>query len=118
MCVCRKKISSWVKAADSRSHKGGSGPGVVVIQEWWGLVDHIRDVCDRLAAEGFVALAPDLYGGRTTHDADEAAQLARDVDDFLKRKKLQPGYRLVERTFAGNADAFGGIFEKLLADCP
>jgi len=33
-------------------------PGVVVIQEWWGLVDHIRDVCDRLAREGFVALAP------------------------------------------------------------
>lgn len=53
----------------------GSGPGVVVIQEWWGLTDHIADVTDRLAAEGFVALAPDLYGGRTTHDADEAGQL-------------------------------------------
>jgi carboxymethylenebutenolidase len=53
----------------------GSGPGVIVIQEWWGLTDHIADVTDRLAAEGFVALAPDLYGGRTTHDADEAGQL-------------------------------------------
>jgi carboxymethylenebutenolidase len=41
------------------------GPAVIVIQEWWGLVDHIRDVCDRFAAEGFVALAPDLYHGRT-----------------------------------------------------
>lgn len=54
---------------------GGSGPGVIVIQEWWGLTDHIVDVTDRLAAEGFVALAPDLFGGRTTHDADEAGEL-------------------------------------------
>jgi len=53
----------------------GSGPGVIVLQEWWGLTDHIADVADRLAAEGFVALAPDLYGGRTTHDADEAGEL-------------------------------------------
>jgi carboxymethylenebutenolidase len=55
--------------------EGGSGPGVIVIQEWWGLVDHIRDVADRLAAEGFVALAPDLYGGRITHDGKEAAEM-------------------------------------------
>jgi carboxymethylenebutenolidase len=54
---------------------GGSGPGVIVIQEWWGLTDHIVDVTNRLAAEGFVALAPDLFGGRTTHDADEAGEL-------------------------------------------
>jgi len=53
----------------------GSGPGVLVIQEWWGLTDHIADVTDRLAAQGFVALAPDLYGGRTTHDAEEAGAL-------------------------------------------
>jgi carboxymethylenebutenolidase len=53
----------------------GTGPGVLVIQEWWGLTDHIADVTDRLAAEGFVALAPDLYGGRTTHDADEAGAM-------------------------------------------
>ena len=41
----------------------GSGPGVIVIQEWWGLVPHIKDVCDRFAAAGFTALAPDLYHG-------------------------------------------------------
>jgi carboxymethylenebutenolidase len=54
---------------------GGSGPGVVVIQEWWGLTSHISGVVDRLAADGFVALAPDLFGGATTHDSEEAAQL-------------------------------------------
>jgi carboxymethylenebutenolidase len=46
-----------------------------VIQEWWGLDDHIADITDRLAAEGFVALAPDLYGGKVAHDADEAGEM-------------------------------------------
>ena len=53
---------------------GEHGAGIVVIQEWWGLVDHIKDVCDRFAAEGFVALAPDLYHGRHTREPDEAAK--------------------------------------------
>jgi carboxymethylenebutenolidase len=58
----------------------GGGPGVVVIQEWWGLVDHIRDVCDRLAREGFVALAPDLYRGEAAGDPGEAERLMMDLD--------------------------------------
>jgi carboxymethylenebutenolidase len=52
----------------------GAGIGLVVIQEWWGLVPHITDVCDRFAAEGFTALAPDLYHGRTTTEPDEAGK--------------------------------------------
>jgi carboxymethylenebutenolidase len=52
----------------------GSGPGVVVLQEWWGLDDHVRSVCDRLAADGFVALAPDLYHGETASEPDAAQQ--------------------------------------------
>jgi carboxymethylenebutenolidase len=52
----------------------GSGPAVVVIQEWWGLVPHIKNVCDRFAAEGFVALAPDLYRGKTVSEPDEAGK--------------------------------------------
>jgi carboxymethylenebutenolidase len=67
----------------------GRGPGVLVLSEWWGLVDHIRDVCDRFARDGFVALAPDLYHGERTSDPDEAGRLmmnlalpraARDLD--------------------------------------
>src|SRR3712207_8310701 len=57
----------------------GSGPAVIVIQEWWGLTDHIADVTDRLAAEGFVALAPDLFGGRTTHEAEAAGRLMSEL---------------------------------------
>jgi carboxymethylenebutenolidase len=52
----------------------GSGPGTIVLQEWWGLEDHIKDICDRFAAEGFFALAPDLYRGETTEQPDEAEQ--------------------------------------------
>lgn len=59
--------------------ESGSGPGVIVIQEWWGLTDHIKETADRLASEGFVALAPDLYGGRTTHDSDEAGQMMQEL---------------------------------------
>ena len=51
------------------------GPGVLVIQEWWGLVPHIRDVADRFAAAGFAALAPDLYHGATTTEPDGAGKL-------------------------------------------
>ncbi len=53
----------------------GKGPGVIVIQEWWGLVPHIKGVADRFAAEGFVALAPDLYHGKSTTSPDEAGKL-------------------------------------------
>jgi carboxymethylenebutenolidase len=53
----------------------GRGPGLVVIQEWWGLVPQIERVADRFAAEGFVALAPDLYHGQTTKSPDEAGKL-------------------------------------------
>src|SRR2546427_4631661 len=50
-------------------------PGVIVIQEWWGLVPHIRSVADRFADAGFVALAPDLYHGVQATEPDEAGKL-------------------------------------------
>lgn len=54
---------------------GGPGPGVIVIQEWWGLVPHIKKIADRFAREGLVALAPDLYHGQTTTSPDQAGKL-------------------------------------------
>src|SRR5262245_41882320 len=53
----------------------GSAPGVLVIQEWWGLNSHVRSLADRFAGEGFVALAPDLFHGQETREPDEAARL-------------------------------------------
>ena len=66
--------------------EGGAGPGVIVIQEWWGLVPHITDVADRFAREGFVALAPDLYHGAKAEEPDEAGKLfmALDIDRVAK----------------------------------
>jgi carboxymethylenebutenolidase len=62
-----------------KAPESGSGPGVVVIQEWWGLTTHVASIVERLADAGFVALAPDLYGGSTTHDAAEAAELLQSL---------------------------------------
>ena len=58
----------------------GTGPGVVVIQEWWGLVLHIQEVCERFARQGFVALAPDLYHGQAASEPDEARKLLMEMD--------------------------------------
>lgn len=55
--------------------KSGQGPGVIVIQEWWGLVGHITAVADRFADAGFVALAPDLYHGEIAKEPDHAMKL-------------------------------------------
>ncbi len=67
----------------------GSGPGVIVLQEWWGLVPHIKDVADRFAAEGFVALAPDLYHGASTTSPDEAGKLMMALDIDRTEKDLR-----------------------------
>jgi carboxymethylenebutenolidase len=58
----------------------GGGPGIIVIQEWWGLVPHIEQVADRFADAGFVALAPDLYRGATTGSPDEAGKLMMSLE--------------------------------------
>lgn len=105
-----------------RLPEAGSGPGLVVIQEWWGLTSHIVDVTDRFAAEGFVALAPDLFGGATTHDAGQAerlmgelpvAQAARDLGgavDYLLGHGTVTGARVGAVGFC-----MGGGFVLLLA---
>lgn len=58
----------------------GSGPGLLVIQEWWGLVQHIADMTDRFAERGFVAMAPDLYRGEVAEEPDHAMTLMRELD--------------------------------------
>lgn len=65
------------------------GRGVVVIHEWWGLVDHIKRVADTFATEGFHALAPDLYHGATTASAEDAATLRQGLDIEIARRDLR-----------------------------
>jgi carboxymethylenebutenolidase len=57
-----------------------SAPGIVVIQEWWGLDDEVKGVADKLAAAGYRALVPDLYRGKQTLDAKEAEHLMQGLD--------------------------------------
>jgi carboxymethylenebutenolidase len=67
----------------------GKGPGVLVLQEWWGLVGHIKKVCDRFAGEGFSALAPDLYHGKATTEPDEAGKLLMALNIGQAEKDLR-----------------------------
>lgn len=91
----------------------GGGPGVVVIQEWWGLVPHIKDVVDRFAAEGFTALAPDLFHGEEASEPDGAGKLmmalnlstaAKDISgavDFLLARTGRPSVGVVGYCMGG-----------------
>ena len=65
----------------ARPSEGGPFPGVVVIQEWWGLNPNICDIANRIAAEGYVALAPDLYHGQITAEPGEAEKIMMGVQE-------------------------------------
>jgi carboxymethylenebutenolidase len=73
--------------------ESGRGPATIVLQEWWGLDGHIRGICDRFAAEGFFALAPDLFRGETTTEPSEAEQ-----------KMMALSMEQVEKDMCGAAD--------------
>ena len=87
----------------------GSGPGVIVIQEWWGLDDHIVSVADRLAAEGFVALAPDLYGGRVAHGREDAAAMMAALPVDQAARDLSGAVDYLLGLEATTSDAVGAI---------
>jgi carboxymethylenebutenolidase len=93
----------------------GHGPGVIVLHAWWGLTPFFEGVCDRLAAEGFVALAPDRYGGSTARTIEEAETLQRKEDqgrveaeltaavDFLRAHEAVTGDALATLGFSAGA---------------
>ncbi len=90
--------------ADSEN---GNGKGVVVLQEWWGLNDHIKDVADRYAAEGFVALAPDMYHGTVTAEPDEAGKLLMALDIERAEKDLRGAVRYLKQESGGPVGTVG-----------
>jgi carboxymethylenebutenolidase len=73
----------------ARAEDGAPAPGVIVIQEWWGVDDHIKDVTNRFAQAGFVALAPDLYHGVVTTEPDEARKMVMALDMDAAVREIQ-----------------------------
>ena len=88
---------------------GGRGPGVVVIQEWWGLVPHIREVADRFAAAGFVALAPDLYHGDVARSPDEAGKMMMALNIAQAEKDLRGAVQYLLNQEATTGDSVGTV---------
>lgn len=77
----RTKFETSAGEADGYlAQPAGERAGVLVIQEWWGLVPHIEDVANRFAQVGYVALAPDLYHGKATTEEAEAEHLMKGLD--------------------------------------
>lgn len=84
--------------------ESGSGAGVIVVQEYWGLVDHIKDLADRFAGEGFVALAPDFFHGATAGEPDEAMRLLMGLAMDRAAKDIQGAAQYL----AGRKETTGG----------
>lgn len=89
--TARVRIGSGASAADAYVvYPTGSDPvpAVIVVHEWWGLNQQIRDVARRLARQGYVAIVPDLHGGRTASDAEAAHVLSRALDEDAAQARL------------------------------
>jgi carboxymethylenebutenolidase len=90
---------------------GGSGPGVIVVQEWWGVDDSLRQTADRLAGAGFVALVPDLYHGDVAgHDEmDKAAQLMQSLPPDRAARDMSGAVDLLAGHDAVTSDGIGVV---------
>jgi carboxymethylenebutenolidase len=87
----------------------GGGAGVIVIQEWWGLVGHVKDVADRFAAEGYVALAPDFFHGAKTDEPDEAMRLLMGLAMDRAAKDIQGAARYLASRDDVTGDRVGTV---------
>ncbi|MGA9772391.1 MAG: dienelactone hydrolase family protein [Blastocatellia bacterium] len=97
-------------------------PGLIVIQEWWGLTDHIKDIAGRFAEAGYVVLAPDLYDGKVTKDPEQAGQYMQNLDQNRALQILDSAVDFLSRQPNVKADSIGvtgfcmgGTFAILLA---
>jgi len=79
---------------------GGAEKAVFVIQEWWGVNDHVTDIAGRYAGEGFMAIVPDLYRGRIATNAEDASKMMRDL-------ATEDGLATIEATLAKAVETYG-----------
>ena len=87
----------------------GHGPGLLVLQEWWGLVDHIKEIADRFATVGFVAFAPDLYGGEQATTPDAAKRLMMELNMPHTASALRDGAEYLRGLDAVSPKRVGAI---------
>jgi carboxymethylenebutenolidase len=93
----------------ARPQDEAAHPGLVVIQEWWGLVPHIKDVAQRFAAQGFIALAPDLYHGQAASEPDEARKLAMELEEARAVAEIQAAMRYLQGLQAVSPSKIGVV---------
>lgn len=103
----------------------GPFPALIVVHEWWGLNDHVKDIADRFAAQGYVALAPDLYDGTVTRDSTKAGELMQGLDQKRALQTLNGAVNFLKSRPTLNPDkigatgfCMGGTFALLLAQNP
>jgi len=122
-CDCRKEqlrmsvYAHMVEFSVSRSRanaylaipEGGDVPGVLVLPAWWGLTDFFKGVCVRLAKSGFVALAPDIYHGKTATTISEAKRLRSKLNSAKLNKELDSATDYLLATFAETGGRIGVV---------
>ncbi len=79
---------------------GGGSKAVILIQEWWGLNDHIKDIAGRYAAEGFIAIAPDLYRGKVAANPGEASEM-------MNALSIEDGLDTIAKTLSAASGKYG-----------
>ena len=102
-----KRNAQRVGAYLAKARTAGPFPAVIVIQEWWGLNDHIKDVTERFAREGYVSLAPDLYHGKVTAEPDAAGKLMGALNREEAAKDLLGAIRHLKAMKEVRADRIG-----------
>ncbi|MCL4829823.1 MAG: dienelactone hydrolase family protein [Caldilinea sp.] len=95
----------------ARPEGDGPWPAVIVLQEWWGVNEHIMDVTRRIANEGYVALAPDLYKGQVATEPDEARKLVMELDMPAAVREIGSAidYLLAQEFIAGDKAGIVGF---------
>ncbi|HEX5733046.1 MAG TPA: dienelactone hydrolase family protein [Blastocatellia bacterium] len=116
--VSGKTVRGYLAAGEGAA----SQPGLILVHEWWGLNEHVKDLTRRFAGEGYVVLAPDLYDGASTKDPDEAGKLMQGLDKTEALEKLDgavaylQGLPAVDKEKIGvTGFCMGGTYALLLA---
>ena len=97
--------------------KNKQGPGLIILQEWWGLVGHIKLVADRYAENGFVVLAPDLYNGEKATEPNEAQKLMMELQIDEARDNIESAVKYLRNLENLSIDKVGCIGFVWEEDC-